>query len=364
MLNLSSSARAALCVSIWAGLAAPFAHGAAIDQIVVFGDSLSDTGNILSLSTSPLGMGLGFTPRPIAPFYRTGQFTNGPGANAGLPETGFTAGVWHNTLADRLGVPRAAASGVDPLSPVGTNFAFGGATVTVGSPFLPSIPQQLDRYVAGRTQVPNSPLHVFWGGANDLIGTAGNDGVTEADVNLAGAAALNTLRGSILGLIGRMDQSQPMRVLWANLPSLDRVPLAQALTPVARAGLASATAAFAAGQQQVIAELEAQFPTLELHRLDVYGLFNSVLDQPLAFGLADVTTPVLINTNFTQPGPFVPQRIVPDGVSPDLFAFWDSLHPTARVHALLGEAAARAVPTPGAAAVLLLAGLAAAHRRR
>jgi len=61
-----------------------------IDQIYVFGDSLSDTGNAFSRTGSP------------PPPYFNGRFSNGP--------------VWVEYLADRLGLPRNPS----------TNFAFGG----------------------------------------------------------------------------------------------------------------------------------------------------------------------------------------------------------------------------------------------
>jgi len=92
------------------------AHAEAVcdEQLVVFGDSLSDTGNVLIASHGAF---------PPSPPYSGGRFTDGIGISAGL--------VWVESLADRLGLsrPTARLSNVYPA----TNYAFGGA-VTGDSP--------------------------------------------------------------------------------------------------------------------------------------------------------------------------------------------------------------------------------------
>src|SRR6188472_1030511 len=61
------------------------ASGAMVDKFWVFGDSLSDVGNTYAAAGAPL-----------SPPYSNGRYSNGP--------------VWHEQLADRMGVPRATAS--------------------------------------------------------------------------------------------------------------------------------------------------------------------------------------------------------------------------------------------------------------
>jgi phospholipase/lecithinase/hemolysin len=337
---------------------------APISQLVVFGDSLSDTGNILALTSSPLGAVIGFTPRPTSPSYLNGQFTNGPGGNAGLTATAYTNGVWHRTLAQSLGVPLAAPSGLNATTPAGNNFAWGGAQATGGSAFIPSVSTQVTRYINGRASVPNDPLYIFWGGGNDLMNAATATSATEAGVYAARDTALAAMRSSIEGLIARLDQTKPMQILWPNLPSLDRTPQGAALAPVLRLALWQASLDFAMQQQDIINQLSTQYPRLSLLKLDVYTLFNQVLDTPNAFGLTNTVDPILNTTSFASPGPFNPTLNVDPSTNPDRYVFWDSLHPTSRVHHLIGLEAARVVPGPSGVGVLALVGLLASRRRR
>jgi phospholipase/lecithinase/hemolysin len=337
---------------------------ASAQPIVVFGDSLSDTGNILALSQSPQGVLLGFTPRPTSPWYAPGQFTNGPTGNAGLPATQFTQGAWVNVLADRLGRPRPVAAGLAAdVAPLGTNYAWGGA-LAADDTLLLGVATQVGLYVAGRTRVPSNAIHTFWLGGNDLINAARAPGATPAQVAAAGTAALSAVRASIQGLVSVLDPAQPANIIWANMPALDRTPAALTLPAQLRTALAQASLSFRTAQLEAIEQLRAARPTLNLVSLDVYTLFGQVLDTPGAFGITNTTTPILSTTDFTLPGPFNPTRNVPLGTSPDTHAFWDDLHPTSRMHALIGEQAALIIPAPHAAAPLALGLLIATRRRR
>lgn len=362
-----------------AGLVAVAASAPALGQrIVVFGDSLSDTGNVLAFSQTPLAAGLGFTPRPAHPWYEPGQFTNGATGNAGLRATRFTQGSWVNVFADRLGTARPAASGLAPdTTPAGSNFAWGGAQANEGS-LLPPVATQVGFYLAASsrpgTTIPRSPdtIHAFWLGGNDLLNAARASGATPASIAAAGSAAMAAMRDSIQTLVdatgstgGAGGGPGRVRVLWANVPSLDRTPLGASLPLDLRSALRDASLAFRAQQGVEAALLRASNPGLELATLDVFDVFEDVLADPAAFGVTNVTTPILATTDFTVPGPFTPTLNVGLDADPDRYAFWDDLHPTARMHALIGERAAMVIPAPGVAGLLALSGwVVMAGRRR
>src|SRR5262249_27953435 len=81
------------------------------NQMIIFGDSLSDNGNLyLALGGAP--------PAPAPPFYTAGRFTNGPDIT---PGTAYN-GVWHEQLSAMTGLPVAI-----PFLTGGTNYAVGGA---------------------------------------------------------------------------------------------------------------------------------------------------------------------------------------------------------------------------------------------
>src|SRR5262245_48222654 len=79
--------------------------------------------------------------------------------------------------------------------------------------------------------------------------------------------------------------------------------------------------------------LPSKYPLLTLYRFDLASLFNQAIATPAAFGLANVT-------NSAAPG------LEPGDTSyntsliaanPNQYMFWDDLHPTAAVHAILAQ---------------------------
>ena len=148
-----------------------------ITELFIFGDSLSDRGNVFGFS------GGGF-PFPVAvqgplagePLYADGSFTNGA--------------VWWQFMIDPLGVSEPVAyygevaTGVLPDSPEGgINFAVGGATTgtdNAGNAQNPPFPidisglqDQVDAFEtvlgAGETANPDA-LYVVWAGPNNFWG--------------------------------------------------------------------------------------------------------------------------------------------------------------------------------------------------
>src|SRR6516165_9035563 len=112
--------------------------GGLIGNLVIFGDSLSDTGNV-AIATG------GAIPNPA--LYFQGRFSNGP--------------IWVDALAQELGEPA-----VRPSLAGGLDYAFGGATVAFQNqppPFnaFPRVPQQVGQYLAGHTPAAKD-LMVVW----------------------------------------------------------------------------------------------------------------------------------------------------------------------------------------------------------
>lgn len=341
---------------------------AGIDSLVVFGDSLSDTGNIFDLTSTPFAASLGFTARPGFPLYTQGQFTNGPD-NTGpgnpllnLQQTAYAQGAWHNALADGLGLAHAQNSGIEAL-PTGTNYAYGGAT-TAGDDFISlSVAMQVERYL-DRPVISNAALHIFWAGSNDLIDAARAPGATPQQVLDAGASAVISLRASISTVLDRLDGAQPMHALWLNLPPLHLVPEGAALDAPLRTALATASATFRTAQLAAADALRAQFPTLDLDLVDIHSLFGDLVANPGAAGLVNVSDPVALISDFGVPGPMTAVQLAPAGANPDQWLFWDTLHPTARGHALIAQAALAAIPAPVSAVPAVWAVMWTVRRRR
>lgn len=315
-----------LCALLAPGLAA----AAPFTTIVVLGDSLSDQGNGFLLT------GGTFPPAPYA-----GRASNGP--------------VAVERLADRLGVVLL------PAAAGGTNYAVLGATtgpidlpgpittdnvvaLRYGQPALANtgmLNQALNFVTTGPAVDPATSLFVVWGGPNDF----------SLDPTPAGAAnAVGNLADTIAFLYG----AGARQFLVPNMPDLSLTPFGQDQDPLVQAGLHALTIGFNTGLSSALDGLSL-LPGIDITRFDTFAFLAAIAANPGAFGFANATEACLIGD-------------LTSGVSvcadPSSFLFWDSLHPTARAHRLLGDQFASAVPEP-ALLLLLSAGLAlsAAARR-
>src|SRR5690242_812589 len=165
-------------------------------QVVVFGDSLSDAGN-LSLSQG--------SPTPL-------RFTTNPGTTTA------------ENVATALGFT------LSPSVAGGTDFAFGGAGVVQGVAPVPTLPQQLAMYLGatGGSADPNA-LYQVWGGANDIFYLTGTS--TDANVLAAGTAAAAQAE---VDMLGQLQAAGARYVVVYNLPDIGKTPASAAGGPAAQ----------------------------------------------------------------------------------------------------------------------------------
>jgi outer membrane lipase/esterase len=165
--------------------------------------------------------------------------------------------------------------------------------------------------------------------------------------------------GDIASILVELASRGAENFLVPNLPNVALVPRIRELNNPALAALGSALgSAFNLGIDSFLSGFGADH---DVFRLDVFGLLQQRVDNPSAFGLVDVTHRCYTGDDirFTGGPPPCP--------NPDQFLFWDGIHPTARVHADLGQAALLAVvPEPGTTLLLVaaLTALAIRNRRR
>jgi outer membrane lipase/esterase len=284
-------------------LCAGCAQAALFTQFVVFGDSLSDNGNAF------IGTG---SATPAPPLYTAGRFTDGPDT---IP-AGTPGGLWHEVLAGLIGEPVAT-----PFLAGGSNFAVGGAKILPGDPVIPSLAQQVGLALAasGGHADPHA-LYVFWGGANDLYGAVETPGQTPGGVAATETAMVN----SLVNDIELLDSAGARNFLWLNLPQLATTP--RGMGDPLNAALAQASTQFRADVASQTALL-TQTLGVRIADVDIYGLYQSILANPAAFGYTNVTTPA--------------QGLA---VNPDQYLFWDlPSHPTTTGHRLIGLDAETAV---------------------
>ncbi len=286
-------------------------HATSYTDLVVFGDSLSDSGNIFDLFGGLFG--------PDDP-YTQGRFTS--------PYTNGDAGlVWVEHLAGYMGLS------LDNSLAGGTNYAYGGARATeVATDLVPSLPDQLGSYFVDTSGVADADaLYVVFGGGND---------VRDNDIALSVA--------SISGIISDLAAAGAVSFFVPSLPDIG-------LTPETQAGLApgGSAAVISAAAAQFNSDLAAELVLLEsslglnIITFDLFGLFNDILTDPSAFGIT--------NTSDACAGVDVGTT---ECLDPDGFLFFDGIHPTAAVHEMMAQfafAELKPVPVPAALPLFLSA---------
>lgn len=299
----------------------------AFTEIVSFGDSLSDTGNLFAVT------GNGFNafvlrllfpdldpPIPSAPYFE-GRFSNGP--------------VWVEHVALGLGLAPLA-----PSERGGSNWAVGGATTGDDGSFLinlilpDDVEDQVEAYIDTRTPT-GTALFVLEGGANDLL----SGGETDVTVPV----------NRLTGFIRDLHQHGGRHFLVPNLPPLGRIP-SEVGGPDA-ATLTARAAAFNARLATALDLLEGTLEGIAIYPVDVFGMFEDIVADPLSFGFTNITDPAFDEST---------GNVVPN---PDAYLFWDDIHPTSRAHAMYGARALAAIPEPASAAGLVIVGLVLCLRR-
>jgi phospholipase/lecithinase/hemolysin len=287
-----------------------FAAAEPITQIVVFGDSLSDTGNVYAAS------GGAFPPAP----YSAGRFSNGP--------------TWVEQFATRLGIaaPTASTKG-------GLDYAYGFAQTGMGmstTPIpglsVPNIGTQVSSFLSSHTPSAGQ-LFVLWGGANDFFKGQTNPAVPAQNI----ANAVSTLA-----------QGGATNFLVLNLPALGATPFGSTLPSSQRAAVSALTAGFNNDLQNDLGGVAAANQGITIHTVDIGSLFAKLLASPSTYGFTNVTDSALLTGHANNPTGYL---------------FWDSVHPTTQADTLIAGAAVHSVPEPGSL-VLLGIGLAAVAARR
>ena len=294
-------------------------------QIIIFGDSLSDTGNVRDRTDSKSGGTVEF---PSGPFnYSDGRWTNSSDTD---PGSATYVGVWHEQLARTfLNIPAAIHS-----LGGGTNYAFGGATTNDGTHeetvvttdifgdvtiTIDDMGRQMDDYLAARPIDPNA-LYVVWGGGNDLF----ND---DSAANVTATAARAT------ALMRRLALAGAKYIMVPNVPPLGVIPKYIG-APLIQKSLSAASAFY---RKELQANLTASLNDLAsmgitptVYPVDAWTNTIRVIAYPERYGFTNVTN--------TSRGA--------SSVDPDNFLFWDEKHPTTAAHYQTAKGAHDALTLP------------------
>ena len=298
-------------IMLMLGLQASSVHARPITKIVVFGDSLSDTGNLFAYLISE-----GLPVFPPSPPYYNGRFSNGP--------------VWVETLADGLGL-----TALTPSLLGGTNNAWGGAETGHGfsSQGTPNIGEQIVAFFNGGNAPSDKHLYVIWAGSNDFYNA---DTPIEPDDLVKNM--VQNISDHITAIANAAAPGTELKFLVANLPPLGQTARAQWLGQYISEMLNLLSLKFNADLSVELEELETNLE-IKIFRLDIFSLTQEILTCPYAFGFTNVINTARIP--FISPGPPPDFTSPDDGIveNPDEYFFFDDIHPTRVLHTIVGNLA-------------------------
>lgn len=322
------------------------------NQIVIFGDSLSDNGNLYHTT-------LGLVPK--SPPYYTGRFSNGP--------------VWSDVVADYFTNENKTPT---------VNYAIGGETVNFHGPWKGLSPftftASLDSYYLHTAfQDKTHTLFIIWLGGNDYL----RDGDPEQATN----DVMSTMEKNIESLIHAGGKS----FLLVNLPDLAFIPINSSNQN--RDALHTLTILHNDKLLKLTEKLQQANPDIKLRLFDIFNTFGDMtknldaynqkyqthiknitdacwdgsfsgaamtvneaeilktlqtdyqqqtamnFDNHKTFDLQSLAHYVATTPSLRE-AYFVSRRFENNKTAcaqPDDYAFWDHIHPTAAVHGILGK---------------------------
>ena len=287
---------------------------AQFSALYIVGDSLVDTGNLASVRGD-------FPP----PFYMN-RVSNGP--------------VAVEILAGLLGLEaRASLHLVGP--PDGTNYAVAGARARgLEAIDLSGQVGALLQHLGGA--VPPDALYVV------MIG--GNDARDARDVEEMAAQEILALTASAIATnIETLAAAGALRFLVVNVPDLGMIPETRGLAestgvPDLPAMATRLTEMLNQAIGREVARLRSE-AGLQIALVDIFHNGRAVIDNASAYAIDHVTDGCFLLLNFGL-------QFHPDcdnGVNVDAFAFFDGIHPTAKVHKIFGHLMFAFAPLPAAA---------------
>jgi len=291
---------------------------AAYSQLVVFGDSLSDNGNLFALTQAVTGTGT-----PGAP-YVNGRFSNGP--------------VAVEDMAAKLNLSL-------------TDYAYGGAQTGLGNLGGTKlngtgVQGQVGMFadaLAGSSADANA-LYVVWAGPNDFF----------AGSNMLSSTTSTTASTNLLNDISSLYQLGARQFFVPLMPNLGLTPAAAAAdasTPGYKAAAAQRTAEYNQLISTGLSTLSGTLAGVQIQSFDTTSFMaeQTLLMQGQGFNTTDACVNATAHTVCANP---------------DSYLFWDGVHPTAAAHLALGDAFAAAVPEPATVWTFMLGLAMLAYWRR
>jgi len=277
-----------------------------VSKFIVFGDSLSDTGNSYEYSHHT---------KPPAALYYQGRYSNGPIWIDYVLKTLFPNKTHHRLF----------------------NYAFGGSGVLQSQPNAFTLSQEVDSYLlTHQAKVKSDSWFVIWIGANDYLLSPNS---TQKTVN----KVIAEMERNIV----RLREHGARHLVILGLPDLGLSPFAQDLDLEIQ--LSGVVQIHNHRLKERIAKLQVRFPETDWHYMDVNQTFSDLIAHPKQFGFVHTTERCLeteVKNNSVRSadkGPSAWLRIALGKHARNAqekcrdYVFLDQVHPTTYVHQMLAQ---------------------------
>ena len=265
-------------------------NASTIGSIVVYGDSLSDNGNLFAA-----------TGQPGSPYYM-GRRSNGPVA---VEQLATSLGA---TLVDFAW--SGATTGIGNLGDGGTPTSLGADSLRGMLTQLQNSQSSLSPYLGG--------LFIVWGGPDDFLSPSPLDPTVQQQITRA--------VGDLVSIVDTLEADGATNILVPGMPDLGLTPYFNSLGPAEAAQATALTNAFNAA---LLASLPAG-----VKYFDTSALLQAMVSDPSAYGFTNVTAPCYNGVTVCS--------------DPAQYLFYDDLHPTTEADAFLAAGFEDVVtPEPG-----------------
>lgn len=308
-------------------LLSPLAQAASFSSLVIFGDSLSDSGNnalaMAGMSPWPITSNASYSQVP----YVSGTYSNGQ--------------VWAQYLATQLGLSAT------PSLAGGSNYAFGGAETSNPGAYPGGFPYalstQLGMYL-GQTgnQADAGALYVVAGGGNNVRAVLESLTPT-SDPTALGQALASAYASDIGSMVDQLQAAGAQHIVVWNTPDFGLTPNAQSYGSVL-AGIASSWSV------AMNSALTARLAGEGVQIFDTFSLLNGLVSNAASYGFTNVTDACGVT-----------------GLDCATSLYYDGIHPTTAAHALIAQAfyaSVSSVPEPASVLLWLVGGAGLIQLRR
>jgi len=338
----------ALSVSCLVFSDSSFAQNKQIERIVVFGSSLSDSGNAFVLLSDPASFGFSQecigqmgSPANVPPYDALDELLIPDGSYAKGGHHEANGATWIEQFARGKGLSGNVLPALRNPGIQASYYAVGGARAS-DYPCRFNLADQLDEYQRDFSATSANTLVVLEIGGNDV-----RDALAGLLAGLPGDP-INTATDNIEGAIRTLYGQGARNFLLVNVPAIGKTPAVKILDTLISSsgpvppGFVVTTANSLAGsfnlklaQLQVDLNQDSGLSGIDVRTLNLYKLLNEIIEYPASFGIIN-TDDACVTPNIA---PFQCKK-------PDTYLFWDGIHPTKVVHDIMAQRAAEVLLTP------------------